>query len=69
MFSKIRKYKKEVVGYTSIQGRGNHIQKSWPAYPQLEPNSVMDGVNVTIVNYCKTKGSFDNKVEHNFLKI
>jgi hypothetical protein len=43
-------------------------KQSWLAYLQLEPISVMDGVNVTTFNYCKTKASFDNNVKPNFMK-
>jgi hypothetical protein len=68
-FQKLENIKKKLWDTLVSKEEAIISKQSWPAYPQLEPNSVMDGVNVTTINYCKTKGSFKNKIEHIFLKI
>jgi hypothetical protein len=68
-FQKLKYIKKKLWDTPVSKKEATISKQSWPAYPQLEPNSVMEDVNVTTFNCCKTKGSFDNNIEHNFLKI
>ncbi len=68
-FQKLENIKKKLWDTLVSKEETTIFKQSWLAYLQLEPNSVMDCVNVTTFNYCKTKGIFKNNVKHNFLKI